>query len=106
MKKKLLMLALHMAASSTDAYLTNRNQHLRYHSEADPVARTFVSHGQPLLITYFATAFTVEEVAQWELHKHGYKKAAMGVAVFNILDHAAGAGMSAHGYKPGGVNGN
>lgn len=105
MKRKLLVLALHLAATGTDAYFTNRNQHARYRTETDPIARPFVSRGQPMLITYFSAAFGIETAVEWELHRHGHDKIAAGVEAFNILDHATGAGMSAHGYRPRRANG-
>lgn len=104
MKKRLLMLALHLAASGTDAYFTNRNQHLRFHSEMSPIARPFVSNGQPLLITYFAATFGIETVGEYELRKHHHERLSFGLAAFNIAEHATGAAISAHGYNPGGNN--
>lgn len=100
MKKRLLIIAFHLAANSADAYFTNRNQHCRYHTEVNPIARPFVSNGQPLLITYFAAAFGIETLGEYELHKHHHERLAFGLEVFNIADHATGAAVSAHGYRP------
>lgn len=100
MKKRLLILAFHLAASGADAYLTNRNQHLPVHSEMNPIARPFVSNGQPILITYFAATFGLETLGEYELHKHHHEHLAFGLEVFNIADHATGAAISAHGYSP------
>lgn len=98
MKKHLLMLALQLAASGADAYMTQRNMSMPQHSEHNPFARTFVSHGTPLLATYFVAQTGVKLYTVYLLRKHEHQQLADAVAVAGIADNTYGAVTSTLGH--------
>lgn len=104
MKKRLLMLALHLAASGADAYYTQRNQSLPHHYESNPLARPFVSHGMPLLIGAFGIETAGEIAVPLWLRRHNHDHAASAIDAIAIAGHAFGAASSAAHYNPGGTN--
>jgi hypothetical protein len=90
MKTKLAIILLHLAANGADAYLTHRGMQMPIHRETNPIARTFVTHGTPMLVGYFATDTALEFAGAWELRRHHHPKLARGWEVFNIADHTGG----------------
>jgi hypothetical protein len=89
-KKKLLILALHLAANGYDAYSTHRvMQHPRSY-ETNPISRPFVTRGTPILVTYFATDFALETFGAYKLRKYGHPEWARAWEVVNIADHTEG----------------
>lgn len=90
MKKKLLILALHLAANGADAYYTHRAMSLPHHREYDPIARPFVAH-TPGLVTYFAADTAVEIYAAHWVRSHHHDHLATAIDLINIADHTQGA---------------
>lgn len=99
MKKTLLILALHLAANGTDAYLTHRNMIGIQPHEVNPIARPFVTRGTPMLVAFFSTATGVELLGTYELNKHGHPRAALLWEAGNTGSHIWGSVVSASGFR-------
>ena len=98
MKKKLLILALHLAANGTDAYFTHRNMQCQKGwvcQEYNPLARPFVSHGNGLLITGFALETGLEIAVPLELRHKNHPVIADTLDGVAIGGHVTGAVISA-----------
>lgn len=102
MKKHLLILALHLASSGSDAYFTHRNESRRYHWEENPVARPFVEHGTPLLVGGFAVELGMELWGARELRRYHHEKLAGMVDATGVGGHTFGAVYSSQHYFPKG----
>lgn len=100
MKKKLLILALHLAANGTDAYLTHRNMGGPHPYELNPMARPFVTHGTGTLVSFFSSATVMELLGTYELSKHGHPRLAAAWEAGNLGSHAWGVVTSERGYVP------
>lgn len=99
MKKRLLLLALQLAASGSDAYFTHRNQELPRHYEMNPVARPFIG-STPGLAGYFTAEATAKIVLAHEFRIHHHPALADASASLGIADNVFGATYSATHYKP------
>jgi len=78
-----------------DGCYTNRNMTTGMHTEDDPVARPFITHGAGLRAAYFTGALGLDLLASYELDKHGHRKLAKLPLIFGIVLNAEGAASSA-----------
>lgn len=99
MKKRLLIIALHLAASGADAYYTHRVMAAPNPFESNPLARPFVTRGTPLLITGFSAETAIEIFVPHLLRTHNHNRIALAVDLLAIGGHTYGAVTSAQGFR-------
>lgn len=96
---KTFLILLQLAASGTDAQLTDRNVFGgRPYHELNPIARPFF-HSRAGMVTYFSLETGVKLGVPALLRHCGHRKVATGIQVWGIGDSAFGAAYSAARYR-------
>lgn len=91
-KANIALLALDAAAKGADFHYTMRGMnHPGLAIEADPIARPFVSHGNPLAVGYFGGLLALDVAASYEFHKHHHERLSKAVLLFGIVNNGYGA---------------
>jgi hypothetical protein len=91
-KANTTLLALDAAAKGADFYYTMRGMnHPGLALESDPIARPFVSHGNPLAFGYFGGLLVIDAAVSYELHKHRHDRLSKAVLIFGIVNNGYGA---------------
>lgn len=92
--KTLLLIALQLGASGSDAYFTHRNQQGFRPSEMNPLAAPFV-HSTRGQVLFFSTGAAVHIGGSILLRKHHHEKLGDAWAVYGIASNTFGATYSA-----------
>ena len=92
--KTILLIALQLAASGSDAYFTHRNQLLPRHYENNPIAAPFV-HSTRGQVIFFGSWTGGRIAAQMLLKKRHHLQLSDSVALWGIADNTFGAAFSA-----------
>ncbi len=93
MKWKIALLIAHLAANGADAYFTQQAMSRKFHSELDPLARPFVTHGTALLVIGFSSGTAAEMMVPRILRNHPIMSATLDLA--GTVGHTWGAITSA-----------
>ena len=97
--KTILLIALELAASGSDAYFTHRNLTTFPFREHNPIMQPFVRNTPSMVITFAASSGGFIFSEHW-LRRHGKGKFADTLAAGDISAHIWGAAYSAKNYKP------
>lgn len=98
MKTILLLVALQLAASGSDAYLTDRNQRRTVHHEDDPLAQPFM-RSTAGRVAFFSAGAGAQIAFPLYLQHKGHNRLALAAALGGVVDNASGAVVSAKGFK-------